>query len=115
MAPNQLAAAGGVGGGDKVGAADFIVALRAELGDDEVALLVVDEKPVAMLNEEGVSPAALGLGDGGKGFPHAFAGGGLNAAMAWSCWVLRSLRPVARHSTFARGASLARRIISGPL
>ena len=50
MTPNQLAAAGGVGGGDEVGPADFIVALRAELGDDEVTQFIVTEYVLHVAN-----------------------------------------------------------------
>ena len=69
MAPDELAAAGEIGWLDEVCAADFLVALGAELGDDEVAFFVMDEKPILVLDQKRIRPTAFGAGNrpgGGK-------------------------------------------------
>ena len=70
-----------VGGLEQVGAADFLVAARAELGDDQVALFVEEEEAVAVLHDERIGPADGFAGGGGlEGFPDALAGLRLQAA-----------------------------------
>src|SRR5438876_9360416 len=49
---------------EQVGAADFLVFLRAQLRDDEVAFFIEQEITVCVLHDESIAPA-LGLAGGG--------------------------------------------------
>ena len=78
MRPDGHAAGFGSGGFDELGAADFLVTLRSELRDDEFALLIGEEDPVAVGDEEGVPPAAFASEF--SRFPETLAGIGVQAA-----------------------------------
>src|SRR5262249_36091842 len=68
---------------DDVGAADLLVALGAELRNNQVALLVEQEPPVPLRRQEGIAPAHLPLlfGPGrGEVLPDPLAGRQLQAA-----------------------------------
>src|SRR5260370_26482624 len=63
-------------------AADFLIAARTELRDDQVAIFIEQEKAVPVFDDEGVGPAHF-LAAGCRGvqrFPEAFAGVRLEAA-----------------------------------
>src|SRR5438876_10796476 len=53
--PEYLAAPGVAGGIEQVGAADLLVALGAQPGDDQITLLVDQEEAVAILDEKDVA------------------------------------------------------------
>src|SRR5262245_3276541 len=80
MRPDDAAAGIAVVRLEKACAAEFLVFLRAELRNDEVALFAEDKAAVALLDDKGVAPA-LGLAAGRReGFPEALAGFQLQAA-----------------------------------
>lgn len=82
MGPDDVAAGGGVGGVEDVGAADFFVTFGAELCDDEVAFFVEEEEAVAVFYDEGIGPTHFFFVVGGDfhGFPDALTGVGFQAA-----------------------------------
>src|SRR5262249_7084664 len=62
---------------DHMRPADLVVALRRQLGDDEIAFLIEDEESIALWDQEGIAPALFLAGRGLERFPDAFAGVGL--------------------------------------
>src|SRR5438477_11652623 len=61
--------------------ADFLVTFRAQPGDDQIALFVEEEKPVAVFHDEGIGPADRFAGSGClEGFPNAFSSSCFQAA-----------------------------------
>src|ERR1041384_3105123 len=81
MRPDDEPATIFVGRFEEVGAAELFIALRAEVGNDEIAEFVEEEKPITVLDDKGVSPADPLAGGGGlERFPDALAGLGFEAA-----------------------------------
>lgn len=73
MRPDDGAAGIAIDGIEQVRATQFVIFLRTEFRDDEVALFAEDETAITALDDEGVAPA-LGLAAGGrKGFPESLA------------------------------------------
>ena len=63
-----------------MGAAEFVITLRREARDEQVALLIEDEIAVGVFHEEGVAPADFLAAGRGECFPDALAGVGFEAA-----------------------------------
>src|SRR5438445_11910179 len=84
MAPDHVAAEGSAGRLQHFPTAYLLVALRRQLGDDQLALLVEQEEAVAVLDDEvgaGVDGARLGFtGDGQPRLPKPLTGGDLDRA-----------------------------------
>ena len=81
MGPNHRPAAVFIRRLQQVRAAKLLVALRAELRNDQISSLVEQEKTVRVFDNKRVGPADRFIpGRRLKGFPHAFAGLGIQAA-----------------------------------
>src|ERR1044071_2593058 len=66
---------------EQMSAADFIVTLGREPGDNEISLLIEQEESVAVLYDESVAPAdGFAIGRGFERFPEARTGLGIEAA-----------------------------------
>src|ERR1035441_3122840 len=75
MGPKHRASGGIAGRREQMRAADLLVAARAKLRDDQIPLLVEEEKAVPVLHDEGVGPADWFAGGRSlEGFPNALAG-----------------------------------------
>src|SRR5207249_285526 len=61
-------------------AADLFIALGTQLRDDEIALLIRQEKPIAVHDNEGRRPALLFAAGGNKSLPYTLARIGFEAA-----------------------------------
>src|SRR5712691_7560871 len=57
--PDRHAALDRLSGLDQLGSAEFLVARRRQLGDDQFSLLVVQEEPILVRYQESVPPAPL--------------------------------------------------------
>src|SRR5437016_10653119 len=74
MGPQHITPGGRVRRFKQVRAAEFLVAARTKVRDDQVSLLVEQEKPVGILHDEGVGPAdGFASGSRLKCFPDPFA------------------------------------------
>lgn len=75
VGPDDVAAGGGVGGLEEMGAADFVVTAWREASDDEIAFFVWEEIAITIFDKEGVRPADFFAARRGlERFPNAFAG-----------------------------------------
>src|SRR5439155_7016919 len=71
--PDDRPAEGVVGRVDQVSAADLVIALGTQAGDDQVAVVVEEEKAVAVLDDEHVTAIGLLAVVGLVGRPDALA------------------------------------------
>src|SRR5690348_18194104 len=75
MGPDHVSARVAIGGLQERGTADLFISFRSEPGDNQIALFIEEEKPGAILDDEGVCPAhRLTGGCCPKRLPHTFAG-----------------------------------------
>src|SRR5438270_8799513 len=75
-----LAAVAGIAGRlDELGAADFLVTLGTQSGDDQLAVIVIDKEAIAVPHDERGGPAGLLAGDRQR-LPNALARGRAEAA-----------------------------------
>src|SRR5688500_17694797 len=71
MRPDDVAALGDTGRRDEFGPADLLVALRRELGNDQVPRLAGEEVAITVLGDEDVAPFGALARSRGVGLPLA--------------------------------------------